>query len=203
MAGTEPLPADEWPQFRDDLLSKGLVPSWLGCPPGTPDSLFWLSRRRVFISVNQLIDLLKKLKTDEEKVSMCQCMFSRLSNPHHFQKVLETLVIPTKAKLKEGLNTVQMASALNPKELLECNRLKFAVIDRIGWLNCWSPLFAEGFYSLDLSKRDERNVCMILVYLAVIEPGENWLAETYNGRDFELPGTWTTDCPTKGVTTTT
>ena len=39
-----------------------------------------------------------------------------------------------------------MASALNPEKLAVNNKLKHDVIARIGWLNCWTPLFAEGWY---------------------------------------------------------
>ncbi len=43
---------------------------------------------------------------------------------------------------------------------------------RIGWLNIWNPLDADGYYELDLSLRDQRVVCECLVVLSVKEPGE-------------------------------
>lgn len=43
---------------------------------------------------------------------------------------------------------------------------------RIGWLNIWNPLDADGYYELDLSFRDQRVVCECLVVLSVKEPGE-------------------------------
>ncbi len=43
---------------------------------------------------------------------------------------------------------------------------------RIGWLNVWNPLDADGYYELDLSVRDQKIVCECLVVLSVKEPGE-------------------------------
>ena len=34
------------------------------------------------------------------------------------------------------------------------------------------------------------DVCRCLVDLAVCEPGENWLGEHLDGKEFELPSTW-------------
>jgi hypothetical protein len=43
---------------------------------------------------------------------------------------------------------------------------------RIGWLNIWNPLDADGYYELDLSCRDQKIVTECLVVLSVKEPGE-------------------------------
>ena len=43
---------------------------------------------------------------------------------------------------------------------------------RIGWLNVWNPLDADGYYELDLAFRDEKIVTECLVVLSVKEPGE-------------------------------
>jgi hypothetical protein len=43
---------------------------------------------------------------------------------------------------------------------------------KIGWLNVWNPLDADGYYELDLSARDQKIVCECLVVLSVKEPGE-------------------------------
>jgi len=68
---------------------------------------------------------------------------------------------------------------------------KQAVLSRLGWLNIWNPLYADIYYELDLAIRDERLMAIALVKLAIREPGENWIDETYNGQGFELPATWT------------
>ncbi len=98
---------------------------------------------------------------------------------------------------------------------------------RIGWLNVWNPVDADGYYELDLSLRDQKVLCECLVVLSVKEPGEvcscpntsrelfdiyqcyndictqNWQDETFNGQRFELPVTWVTEVPDRGIVTLT
>ena len=42
-----------------------------------------------------------------------------------------------------------------------------------GWLNIFNPMHCDGFYRLDLGKRDQRIVAEMLVVLSMEEPGEN------------------------------
>ena len=44
---------------------------------------------------------------------------------------------------------------------------------RLGWLNIFNPMHCDGFYRLDLGKRDQRMVAEMLVVLSAEEPGEN------------------------------
>ncbi len=44
---------------------------------------------------------------------------------------------------------------------------------RLGWLNIFNPMHCDGFYRLDLGKRDQRIVAQMLVILSLEEPGEN------------------------------
>ncbi len=44
---------------------------------------------------------------------------------------------------------------------------------RLGWLNIFNPMHCDGFYRLDLGKRDQRMVAQMLVVLSIEEPGEN------------------------------
>jgi hypothetical protein len=44
---------------------------------------------------------------------------------------------------------------------------------RLGWLNIFNPMHCDGFYRLDLGKRDQRIVAQMLVTLSCEEPGEN------------------------------
>jgi hypothetical protein len=73
----------------------------------------------------------------------------------------------------------------------------------LGCLVAYNVMHAEGFYCLDLRYFDDRVLCDILVKLAVIEPGENWLGESFNSRSFELPASWTREIPTGGIVTVT
>jgi len=79
----------------------------------------------------------------------------------------------------------------------------------------FSPHFPDGYYRLDLARSDERRIAEMLVKLAVrrshawqsllpltfvmqvVEPGENWVDETYLDRPFELPMTWVEQVPHK------
>ena len=79
---------------------------------------------------------------------------------------------------------------------------------RLGWLNTWNPLKPDFYYELQHTRREERLVSKALLHLAVVEPGENWLEETFAWGRFdnaipgwELPRTWFTEegMPSKGV----
>ncbi|KAG1686571.1 hypothetical protein DVH05_010860 [Phytophthora capsici] len=49
----------------------------------------------------------------------------------------------------------------------------------LGWLNIMNPMAPERFYALNLSIYDEREVTKVLVDLAIGEPGENWLNQSF------------------------
>jgi len=61
---------------------------------------------------------------------------------------------------------------------------------RLGWLNVLNPLRPEGRYDLALTMPEEHAVATYLVHLSVVEPGENWEDEMYNGMKFSLPKFW-------------
>mmetsp|Transcript_27087 Transcript_27087/g.62438 ORF Transcript_27087/g.62438 Transcript_27087/m.62438 type:complete len:243 (-) Transcript_27087:27-755(-) len=76
-----------------------------------------------------------------------------------------------------------------------------ALTERLGIMNIWNPMRAERRYALDLAHPDEHAVTVDLVNLAVVEPEENWKGETYNGKPFQLPLSWTTVVPDSGLVT--
>lgn len=68
---------------------------------------------------------------------------------------------------------------------------------RLGWLNIWNPLKPEGALILDLSRREEKQILRMLILLCSIEPGENWIGETFRksreetvDADWHLPVSW-------------
>ncbi len=69
------------------------------------------------------------------------------------------------------------------------------VMNRIGWLNAANSIEVDGYYLLDLAVPEQRDVAIVLVDLAVQEPGENWQDEEYDGKPFELPKSWTLEVP--------
>ncbi|OWZ22569.1 hypothetical protein PHMEG_0002711 [Phytophthora megakarya] len=49
----------------------------------------------------------------------------------------------------------------------------------LGWLNIMNPMVPERTYALNLSVHDEREMTKVLVELAIGEPGENWLNQSF------------------------
>ena len=123
-----------------------------------------------------------------------QALFDRVVDISNMHVVLNSLDDPIG---KEAIDV------FNVELLRERNRCRLLLAARVGWLNIWTPNEAEGFYDLELSRRDERIVADFLVKLAVIEPGENWTGETLNGTPWELSQGWISEVPTRGRVTLT
>ena len=85
------------------------------------------------------------------------------------------------------------------ESLLAANAGRLRLAERLGWLNCWTPLNADGFYVLNLANRDERVVAEILVKLSVEMPGESWLDTRLNGSAFSPPDAWASEVPRSGI----
>jgi hypothetical protein len=54
------------------------------------------------------------------------------------------------------------------------------LIFRLGWLNTWNPLKAEGDVCLNLARREERQMAKMLVCLNFLEHGSNWLHPSFH-----------------------
>lgn len=81
---------------------------------------------------------------------------------------------------------------------------KMEVVKRLGWLNLWNPMTPDGFVELHLDVPEQRCIAQHLVKLAIVEPGENWEDESFDGiAGWELPVSWVTEVPRKGHLTTT
>ncbi|KAH9133066.1 hypothetical protein LEN26_007191 [Aphanomyces euteiches] len=79
---------------------------------------------------------------------------------------------------------VLLRSSWTAKELHE-------LVHRVGWLNIWNPAHAEMEYTLNLAVWEEHQMALILALLGDMEPGENWVDETYNNIfGWELPLSW-------------
>jgi hypothetical protein len=79
-------------------------------------------------------------------------------------------------------------------------REQHELVHRLGWLNCMNPLHPERVYVLDLRQYEDREMCKVLVKLAVSEPGANWNDEGYRWSikdpyvpGWELPLDWSSD----------
>ena len=73
--------------------------------------------------------------------------------------------------------------------------------ERVGMLNMFLPEMAIDYYELDFSNKMERWIMQEIVHLAIAEPGQNCMNETYNDMDFPVPSTWSKEVPRKGTFT--
>jgi hypothetical protein len=71
------------------------------------------------------------------------------------------------------------------------------ILFRLGWLNVWNPLKAEGRVTLDLSRREERQLLRVFLVLNVAEPGPSWQDPTFRAtraapleEGWILPAVW-------------
>jgi hypothetical protein len=85
------------------------------------------------------------------RVELVVMLFARVLDVHNFDLVLEQLM---------------------PQEIA-------CVYCRLGMLSVFNPLKVEGCYCLDVSRYEERVVAKIMAILSTIEPGENWINETF------------------------
>jgi len=79
---------------------------------------------------------------------------------------------------------------------------------RLGWLNVWSPLKAEGRMTLDLGRPEERQLLRVVMVLDYGEPGRSWRDASFRparGKPpvvgWELPVTWYAEAglPPEGI----
>jgi len=75
------------------------------------------------------------------------------------------------------------------------------LMERIHRLNIFHNHMAIDYYELELSNHAERAIMQDIVHLAIVEPGQNCMNETYNDMDFPIPSTWQKEVPRKGLFT--
>ena len=121
--------------------------------------------------------------SEEWKVDLVVDLHSRVVDLAYFDVVLETLLPWERAR----------------------------AIHRLGWLNCFSPTRPDHLYALDLRQREDRIVAKMLVHLSAVEPGINWVNQTYHparssledvpASGFSLTTLWYTEdgLPAKGI----
>ncbi len=83
------------------------------------------------------------------------------------------LIISLFSRIKDLIN---FDFVLKDLESVEIAMLMF----RIGWLNIWNPIKAEGDICLNLARIDERQIAKMLVCLNFLERGTNWLHPSYH-----------------------
>lgn len=147
--GALPLRSSEFKSIRNEL-AEGIEKKDI--PRAFLNVRQKLALEDLYLSVAQLSSLLSLLPQEGlARVEVIAGLFGRLIDlEYFFRKIL----------LSMGTDHRQV------------------VVDRLGWLNVWNPLDPDGYYELDLAKRDERIIAEGLVALAVAEPGENWIVSS-------------------------
>ncbi|OQR98298.1 hypothetical protein ACHHYP_08760 [Achlya hypogyna] len=120
--------------------------------------------------------------------------------PPAFQATRIDAVVLLFDRLLDLHNFYQIEAVLTEDEVAQC-------LHRLGWLNVWTPLIPEMYYELDMAIYEERQVTKYLIDLALAEPGENWVGETFGwSLDTTIPGwklnaQWTNEAtmPRKGI----
>eukprot|EP01035_Chromulina_nebulosa_P018847 gene18847-24632_t len=173
------IPTDrEKPKSLDEL--RGIpnpVPPKPSMPPFYPIAYRKLLELQVllpsiYLSVDQVIRLLKCFPIEGYlRVQVFQSVFSHIVDLKNIYLIIEELF--TLDEYEEA-----------------CHRM--------GILNLFDPMRVDRFYALDLRRREYREWCKILIQLAIVEPGENWVDESYRYGRYDdpisgwiLPNTWT------------
>ncbi|KDO32962.1 hypothetical protein SPRG_02654 [Saprolegnia parasitica CBS 223.65] len=126
-----------------------------------------------WLSVNQAHEIIDCMPTlHHGKTEAIRVLFARIIDLENFATILDALSLPEQKEVARSL----------------------------GWLNIMNPKFPDRYYELDLAVRDERELAKIYVALAVTEPGENWVNETFAWQrgeppipGWQLPISWTKD----------
>jgi hypothetical protein len=127
----------------------------------------------MFLSIDQVVDIIQMFPAvDYLRVQVFVSMFSRIVDYD-----------------KNGVRILDILSRDDQSELLH----------RVGILNIMDPISPDRLYRLDLRRWDHRESCKIMIQLAIIEPGDNWLGEEYRWSKYDgnvpgwsLPMQWTT-----------
>lgn len=131
---------------------------------------------RVYVTCAQVRHCLSCLPLDApdhavQRVNTLAALFGRILDLEHFDVVM---------------------AALTPAE-------QARVISRIGQLNFLNPIKPDGPYRLSLHIYDHRMVAVLLVRLAVAEPGESFKNARFGEYSrWALPTTWVKEVPHKG-----
>ncbi|KDO32465.1 hypothetical protein SPRG_02942 [Saprolegnia parasitica CBS 223.65] len=111
------------------------------------------------------------------RVEAARVLFSRLMDVENFVDILDELSVPEQKMLATYL----------------------------GWLNILNPLKPDRYYVLDMSVLEDYAVAKILVHLAIVEEGDNWVDYSYAPIKNEpplpnwvLPASWDADDTGKG-----
>lgn len=78
------------------------------------------------------------------------------------------LILAVFSRITDLENFATVVDSLTPEEQAEC-------VYRLGIMNCYNPIQVDRVYRLSLDSHDERQMAVVLVKLAIVQPGENWV----------------------------
>ena len=120
-----------------------------------------------------VLDLVQRFPPEQTvRVELCVAVFGRIVDVRNFSNVVD---------------------ALTEAEQLE-------LYHRLGYLNVLNSADVDRRYEMNLKVPDERKMASILVNLAIAEPGENWVDESFRRKEslhpspgWQLPLEWHSD----------
>ena len=117
------------------------------------------------------------------RVRVLQICFSRIIDLENlFTHIMNYILPQTKQRLLSRTVANIDSGGKVTREIMFVSDYEEA-ITRLGWLNIFNPNDPDLIYDLDHSKRDHYQLSLMLVELADIEPGENFVGETWTKYD--------------------
>ncbi len=144
-------------------------------------SSIWLDCRQVALILSKIpfVDQLQSVHFGSYTVHCAVALFGRIVDPHNIELVIKTFSARDAA----------------------------CFWNRIGFLNLFNPAKPEGTIELNFARREEAIVARILIYLSLVEPGNNlpqpkfqWKRDMDPTPGFEVTAPWATiaGLPQKG-----
>ncbi|CAK4697956.1 unnamed protein product [Aphanomyces euteiches] len=166
-------------------------------------SMLRYARSHIFVIKNCREEV--RLKLAQIETVVCdryltteQAMAIVMSMPKGFHGRVEAARVLF-SRLIDVANFCDILDLLDREEQIE-------LVHTLGWLNVFNPDKPDRYYELDLSVLEDYNMAKILIRLAVIEEGDNWLdGYTYSPSKDEppfpnwiLPASWDVEDTGKG-----
>ena len=128
----------------------------------------------IYFSTEQVIQFLQYFpKECYLRIQLLMIVFSRITDLENFDHIFDKIL--TDDERREALH-------------------------RFGVMNLLDPMKVDRTWALDLRRMEHREMCKVLIALAVAEPGENWVDESYRWAKYDdcvpgwvLPASWALD----------
>lgn len=101
-----------------------------------------------------------------------------------FSTVRVNLVVKLFSQVVDKVNMDSVLKFMKPAEIA-------MVIFRLGYLNVFNTLKPEGYWRLNMSRRDEKQFVRALILLSFAEPGQNWQNQSFEEAGKHEDTNWT------------